>query len=72
MIKLKPGYRIKLSNQNEKGLVVNADTEERARELALEWANDPLVTIVSCKLMADDEFFVAEGDMWTPMEKGRA
>lgn len=69
MTKLKPGYRIKLSNQKEEGLVVNADTEDRARELALQWANDPSVTIVSCKLMRDDEFFVAEGDMWTPGEK---
>jgi hypothetical protein len=66
MAKLMPGYRIKLSNQDEQGLVVNADTEARARELALLWAKDPTVTIVSCKLMAEDDFYVAEGDMWTP------
>jgi len=65
-------YRIKLSNQTEKGLVVDAATEERARELALEWANDPTVTIISCKLMMEDEIYVAEGDRWTPKEKGRA
>ena len=61
-----PGWRIKLSNQGKEGLVVNAATEERARALAVLWANNADVTIVSCKRMADDEFFVSEGEMWTP------
>ena len=64
--KPKPGWRIKLSNQKEEGLVVNADTEARAHELALQWANDPSVTVVSCQRMADDEIFIAKGDKWTP------
>jgi hypothetical protein len=65
----KPGWRIKLSNQTEKGLVVNADTEERAHELALQWANDPSVSVVSCKRIPDDDIIVVEGDRWTPGEK---
>jgi hypothetical protein len=74
MAELKPGWRIELSNQKEKRLVVNANTEERARELALLWAKDeakdPTAVIISCKLMAENEIFIAEGNMWMSEEKG--
>ena len=69
MPKLKPGWRIRLSNF-EKGLVVNADTEMRARELALLWAKDKIkdstATIISCERMADDDIYIVEGGMWRP------
>jgi hypothetical protein len=73
MAEMKPGWSIKLSNQGEKGLVVNADTEARARELALAWARDeakdPTAVILSCRMMAEDEIYISEGDRWMPGEK---
>ena len=69
---MKPGWRVKLSTF-EKGLVVNADTEERARELALLWAKDKGLdtdtVVLSCKIMDEDDFYVAEGKMWMPGDK---